>query len=273
MDIQLSQILPVTHPEQYKLHLASWNLSEHPLDVFVRSRSAWDGWNRWRGKRNDFSRQFIFSLIDFYPERDIWLFGGAYKVVSRKKVIDGRGYEIELLQESEPLIGRLEISLKRPSRAKAHFLEKHYKNLVVTEILRTPYTGESFRGYEDIDVGFAMLENIITTQKPDWKGALESVKGIYLITDSSNGKKYVGSAYGDNGIWSRWAEYVATGHGNNAGLAQLIKSGGKEYARKNFKFALLETRAMNTDNDLVIQREQHWKKILLSQGDYGYNKN
>ena len=118
-----------------------------------------------------------------------------------------------------------------------------------------------------------MLENIIGIQKPDWKGALESVKGIYLITDTNNGKRYVGSAYGDNGIWSRWANYVATGHGNNAELVQVIKRPGIQYARKHFRFALLETRSMNTDDNVVIQREQHWKRILLSQGDYGYNKN
>jgi hypothetical protein len=30
---------------------------------------------------------------------------------------------------------------------------------------------------------------------------LENVKGVYLIVDKSNGKMYVGSAYGDTGIW------------------------------------------------------------------------
>jgi len=242
MDIQLSHILPLAHPEEFKLHLASWNGSDQPLDVFVRSRVSWDGWNRWRGKRNDFNRKFIFSLIDFYPEKDTWLFGGAYRVASRKKVTNGLGYEIESLKESEPFIGRLKISLKRPSRIRALYLEKHYENLIVKEILGTPYAGEAFRRYEEIDIGFAMLENIIAVQKPDWKGALGSVKGIYLITDTNNGKRYVGSAYGSNGVWSRWADYVSSGHGNNAELVQVIKPGGIEYARKYFRFALLETR-------------------------------
>lgn len=273
MVIQLSQVLQIDHPEQYKLHLASYNGSEQPLDIFVKNRTSWDGWNRWRGRRNDFSRKFILSLIDFYPENDVWLFGGAYEVLSRKKITNGRGYEIELLEESKPLIGRLKVSLKRPSRIRSYYLEKHYQKLVVSEILRTPYTGEAFVGYEDIDIGFPMLENIIGIQKPDWKGALESVKGIYLITDTNNGKRYVGSAYGDNGIWSRWTNYVATGHGGNVDLVQVIKTRGIEYARKNFRFALLETRSMNTDDTMVIQREQHWKRILLSQGEYGYNKN
>ena len=46
-----------------------------------------------------------------------------------------------------------------------------------------------------------------------------------------------------------------------------------EYARKNFRFAMLESINMKTDDDVVIRREQHWKRVLLTQGDYGYNKN
>ncbi len=41
------------------------------------------------------------------------------------------------------------------------------------------------------------------SQKPDWRTALETTQGIYMITDKLNGKRYVGSAYGSNGIWSR----------------------------------------------------------------------
>lgn len=46
------------------LHLACWNGEEHPLDVFVSDRSEWDGWNTWRGGRDDFHRGYVFALID-----------------------------------------------------------------------------------------------------------------------------------------------------------------------------------------------------------------
>jgi hypothetical protein len=126
MDIYLQQLYPILHPEQFKLHLACWNQSDHPLDVFVRSRSEWDGWNAWRGTKDDFKRPFIFSLIDFYPEQDKWLFGGAYRILERRNVVNDRGYDIDLLAESRPLIGRLKISLKRPSRGRALYFENHY---------------------------------------------------------------------------------------------------------------------------------------------------
>jgi len=34
MDIPLSNIYPIAAPEKYKVHLACWNGSDQPLDVF-----------------------------------------------------------------------------------------------------------------------------------------------------------------------------------------------------------------------------------------------
>lgn len=272
MSINLSSVYPVTNPKKFKLHLACWNGHAQPLDVFVRDRIEWDGWNKWRGSRDDFSREFIFSLIDFYPERDQWLFGGAYRIISRSSVKNAPGYQIELLDDSEPFIGRLKLSLKRPGRIKAFNLEKHFETICVSEILPRPYSGEAFCGYDQIDVSFRMLETIFAIQRADWKAALENAKGVYLITDTHNGKRYVGSAYGTTGLWSRWACYIGTGHGYNDELTRVIKQNGIEYARNNFRFALLEHRTPKTDDNIIIGREQYWKGVLLSRL-YGYNKN
>ncbi len=118
-----------------------------------------------------------------------------------------------------------------------------------------------------------MLENIFAIQRADWRAALQNIKGVYLITDNSNGKKYVGSAYGGTGIWSRWRSYIDTGHGNNDELAKIVKTHGIDYARQNFQFALLEQRTTNTDDAAIIEREQYWKDVLMTREPYGYNKN
>ena len=112
------------------------------------------------------------------------------------------------------------------------------------------------------------------SQKPDWKAALETTQGIYMITDTLNGKRYVGSAYGSNGIWSRWCDYVdSEGHGGNTELINVIKRDGN-YARMNFQFTMLEAINLKVEEDIVIRREQHWKTVLLTQNkEYGYNLN
>lgn len=157
-------------------------------------------------------------------------------------------------------------------RGRAFYLENHYSSLLVSQILDKPYSGEAFCGYENVKHGFSQLEAIFKQNKQDWKAALQNVKGVYLIVDKKNGKMYVGSAYGESGIWSRWSCYIGTGHGWNDELTILIKANGIDYARENFQFSILEYRPMKTDDQVIIDREQYWKKVLLS-GVFGYNKN
>jgi hypothetical protein len=58
--------------------------------------------------------------------------------------------------------------------------------MVLSEILKEPYSGEAFCGYENINHDFIDLEAIFRQSRPDWRAALENVKGIYLITDKKN---------------------------------------------------------------------------------------
>lgn len=115
--ISLESILPVLDPRQYKVHLASWNGTIHPLDVFVRDLNEWKQWNTWRSKRDDFNRQYIFSLIDFYPEPGVWLFGGVHKVKSRSPQNYSHSYEVDLDQTFAEYVGRLKINFRRPGSA------------------------------------------------------------------------------------------------------------------------------------------------------------
>jgi len=39
----------------------------------------------------------------------------------------------------------------------------------------------------------------------------------------TTGKLYVGSAYGDSGVWGRWREYARSGHGGNLHLRRLVQ--------------------------------------------------
>ncbi len=279
-EIKVSNILKLSDTElqRHKLHLACWNGQEQPLNVYLQGWDRWVGWNEWRSGKNDFSREFIFSLIQFYHEPNKWLFGGIFKVLHRHEDYADTevGYELELVDLHKDLIGRLVVDFFRYQgmRGRAYLLESYYKDFVVSEVLKKPYDGINFPGYENINIDFPELETVFKFQKNDWKGALENVKGVYVICDKSNGKKYVGSAYGDFGIWSRWSVYVGTGgHGFNDELTKIISTNGIDYARKNFCFSLLEYRSMKIDDTTIINRESFWKKVLLTIGQFGYNKN
>ena len=275
MSIPLPQIFPISEPDQYKAHLATKNESGHrPLDVFVRDRSEWGKWNAWRSHRDEFNRPRIFALIDFYPESDIWLFGGVYNVLSRSEEDHAHSYKVERSVIGNEYVGRLKIQFERPGRIRAIKLNRYIDQMEVSELLRRTYSGERFSGYESICHDFSQLETIFQTEKKDWKAALQSVKGVYLITDKNNGKSYVGAAYGEHGIWSRWKNYLNTGHGWNDELTRIIDEKGIDYARENFQFTLLEYMPARTDDSTIIERESFWKRALLSQtSDFGYNRN
>ncbi|CAA2137298.1 GIY-YIG nuclease family protein [Methylobacterium bullatum] len=269
MPILLSDIWPIPNPSGFKVHFARWNGSVQPLEVFVRDRAEWQGWQEYYPGRNDFNRPHIFSLIQFYHEPDVWLFGGIYNVVAFR----GDCYEVALSEAGAGFIGRLKLrSSYRERTTRANF-ENHYATLEVQEILRELYSGRRFPGYDGIDLPFEELEALVKNARPDWMAALESMKGIYLISDTKTGKRYVGSAYGDQAIWSRWCSYVGSGHGGNVELRALVTDPTLTYCRANFRFALLEHRPMQTPNSVILQREAFWKGILLTRGEQGLNRN
>lgn len=267
--IKLRDIWPIAKPTDYKVHFARWNGTHQPLDFWVRDPDGWREWQEYRPGRNDFNRPFIFSLMQFYHETDAWLFGGVYAILARH----ADRYEVELTDQGASFIGRLKLRSDYRDRTTRVSLENHLDRFDVVELLREPYSGRAFPGYEDIDLTFEELEALIRNDRPDWKGALESVKGIYLISDRSDGRRYVGSAYGDEGIWSRWSTYAFTGHGHNVDLRRLVNEKGIAHCRQHFRIALLEHRPARTPDQVILDREGFWKEILLTRGDYGFNRN
>ena len=266
--ILLKDIWPMADLREYKLHFAVYNGKHQPLDVWVRNPEDWHGWQAYRPHRNEFNRPYIFSVMDFYRERDIWLFGGIFRVVARH----ADRYEVELTSRGAPLIGRLKLKSDYRERLRRVKFENHYESLEVAEVLREPFSGRVFPGYESIDLTFPELENLVARQRPDWRSALSHVNGVYLVTDTATRKRYVGSAYGNDGIWGRWAAYAQSGHGGNKQLRELV---GRDltYPRAHFRYTLLEFFPFGTPDAVVIGREGFWKDVLLTRGKFGLNSN
>lgn len=260
-------------PTQCKLHCAVWNGSDHPLDVFARSWDEWVGWNTYRPAKDVFNRRFIFSLIQFYDEPDHWLFGGAFEVVGRRPTPYSHAYEVELRDDLLPgCIGRLKVRYRLPGRATRRLFENTIDQMEVAEILPRRFAGKPFPGHDSINISLRELGVIVAQQRSDWRGALEHMKGVYVIHDRKSGRPYVGSAYGDTGMWARWEQYATTLHGGNLDLRDLVDRQGDAYVRDNLVFALLEFWSMRTPDDYVLEREKYWKRVLLSR-EFGHNKN
>ncbi len=275
MEIKVSSLMKLESVNDYKVSFGRLNKEgENPLEDFARDGGAWKNFKLWKGDRNDYPRRYVFVLMK-YPKKEAWLFGGIFEVLKHhsERTQTRDAYDLKPVDDYKEYIGRLLITYPGPgTQGTAFNLENYFGDFVVSEIFDRPYTGEAFCGYENIAHPFRDLENIFKQQKQDWQSALKNVKGVYLIVDKKEGKKYVGSAYGASGLWDRWANYMETGHGGNAELTKLITEQGLDYARNHFQFSILEYRAMKTDDKVIIDRENYWKQALLSR-DFGYNSN
>lgn len=144
MPIKLNEILHIENPQDYKVHLASKypDSGTQPLDVFVRDKDEWKGWNEHKSEKDDFNRNYIFSLIDFYPEPGTWLFGGIFEVKERFPAVKkGHGYRVELSDICKNYIGLLKLHWKRKGRKKDRKYENCMKGFTLVKLLKTPYTG------------------------------------------------------------------------------------------------------------------------------------
>jgi hypothetical protein len=141
----------------------------------------------------------------------------------------------------------------------------------VIEILPKGYVRE-FPGFDDVLLTHNELRKIIANPEAnrEWHRALGSVAGVYLITDLSDGRQYVGSAYGAGGILSRWKTYARTAHGGNKMLEDLLIKNPN--AAHNFQFSILRALPTSLTKDGVLASELLYKKKLGARA-YGLNAN
>lgn len=130
-----------------------------------------------------------------------------------------------------------------------------------------------FTSYADVILNFDELNAVINSPFDNpWQTALKSVNCIYLISDKANGRQYVGSTYGENGIFGRWESYVKTnGHGDNKELKK-IHADDASYPKKNFQWSILEVLPLNISPEQAVDRENIFKQKILSR-EHGYNSN
>lgn len=251
------------HKKEIKVHCAiGKDYDFEPLDAF--KLGTFKEWQETQTKRN-FKRPYILSLI--YNGKDSWLFAGIYKSISIKDhpYINGFLYETELTDIGAEYIGKAIIGFKKDFRQSYLCLERYIDDFELLELTRE-ICKTSFPGYDKVDIPWKNLSELIETES--WRTALENQKGIYLITDTHTGKRYVGKASGSEMLLGRWKSYIKNGHGGNIELKKL----DFEYIKTYFKYTILEIFKSTTDETIILNREQWWKDVLMTcNKKYGYN--
>lgn len=120
-----------------------------------------------------------------------------------------------------------------------------------------------FPGFDRLILTYAQLQAVMREHRyAAWRTALASVVGIYLITDTRDGRPYVGKADGGENIRQRWSAYAANGHGGNVRLRPLDPS--------TFRLSLLRVFDPGTPTHVINGAESHYKQALDSV-NFGLN--
>lgn len=258
---------PIVTPEQTKIHLAGFNGDENPLDIYIDSIERFQQWQCWQSQTN-FNREFVVTLIQMQkPEH--WLFAGVYSTRVFKLNGSGFVYQLEERAACSPMQGRLIVSFKRAGRQSYLRAEGWTDQMLIKEVRAERLSVPDFPGFKVLNISRQMLGLVVRENHETWRGALSNVAGVYLISDTDTGKFYVGSATGAGGLWQRWCEYAANGHGGNRDLKALMKEKG---SRANLQYSVLEIADTHTSEKEILARESHWKEVLLTRL-HGLNSN
>lgn len=273
-ELLLNRGLPVDARVKMVRHIDS-NLDLRTMysshrDLFLRYQST---------QANDIFKDYEYIVSFLGEDNSTARFIGVFRLVGKSvgEVFNDFGdgivscsnftYDFEEVPGFEDLSERAVV--KWPAPRSWH---QRFDNLKEVIELSPGLHYQSFRDYLDIILSFPELSQIIHNNYSDWKVALSAVKGIYLITDISTGRLYVGSAYGDNGIWGRWSEYVKTGgHGGNKTLRALVDT-DPCYAINNFRFSILMVMNKSVTPAEAIRKEALFKRKLGSNS-FGLNEN
>lgn len=234
-------------------------------------------------QKKDFSKGYEYWMVFISDKSTNARFEGFYRVKGSAKNIldvmpdnfpfsehfDGEGeyFNLERLDILKELEGRLIIDWGNAARS------WHQKGTTAKEIVAIQSKQKlSFEGFENLVLSFRELKEIVEDSivYENWHTALASVYAIYLIVDTTNGKQYVGSAYGENGLLGRWSIYVKTGHGNNKKIIEAVCQYPEQY--EFFQFSVLQILPKNITDEEIIKIEGLWKNKLQTR-KFGMNDN
>ena len=229
---------------------------------------------------------FVASFIGHKPSKA--LFVGLYAIAGAKPLTYEQYWKVPEYVEMKAL-GMEGWSLEKDDRKRQLWFDlrrtQFYTAWQGKLVVAWPPPERSWwrRAYRnEIPVEAVLEDSALTSEMPEWgsldltwqelkvlpvlwRSALSQWRGIYFIYDASDGRGYVGSAYGKANLLGRWLHYSAHGHGGNALL--------RRRDPKNFRFTILQRVSPDMDKDEVVKLESSWKKRLHTRAPQGLNDN
>lgn len=268
--IYLNDILSLANLDNVKIRFnLMMNDNWNPIEIFKNEDTdtllRGQYWN-YKTKKSYKNGQTTIGLILLNRNENLWLLFHIGKITKDLNILDGMGYEYETSTKYEKYFGRIIVKFKNKSQNMVRNASSVIDECEIDQILPNVFNNDLFPGYDNVNINWQELSQIIS--KENWKTALQNQKGVYLITDTSNGNMYVGSAYGENMILGRWKAYANSYHGGNIGLKRL----SKEHIQNHFRYSILDIFKSTIDDKIIISRESWWKEVLQTR-KFGYNEN
>lgn len=227
-------------------------------------------WGWYGNKRNFYPGNIVFSFVRL--KTDEWLLISAAEI---EDVPENSRASVKICKKYSSLFGRLIIKCEKGNTFSRYVfnLSNYLEKAIVKEILPCLYSGETFEGYDKVNLPYRKLNDIFNGKiLPSYYEALQKILGVYCLTDTKTGKLYIGSSTGSGGVAQRWGNYLDSRHGGNVKLIELYEKKGADYFEKYFTFTLLEYFSLSYDPEKIIEREQYWKHCLNTI-EHGYNDN
>ncbi|MBK3518477.1 GIY-YIG nuclease family protein, partial [Carboxylicivirga marina] len=150
-----------------------------------------------------------------------------------------------------------------------------YGKVMSKEVVKIlPYNFvDEFPGLMKIKISAQELKTIINNPQAHskWYESLTRLQAVYMILDKKSGNQYIGTTYGQNGLWQRWESYAKGNFtGGNKELIQLKEKDVNFHS--NLQYSILEVLSKNASQKECVDAESLWKEKLGTR-TFGLNKN
>ena len=167
-EILLNDILkiPENQIQDYKVKFNVNNGYTEPLLVMTRSYDEICNWIAWKKEKDDLPRPKVIGFVRYYTvSQEQWIFAGAYEVNKKSnfnEIKEGVGYDLTPIPEYQNLYGRLVVEYKNTTQQLKRNAENVLNDIKVVELLKKPYNGEEYEGYNNMFV--PLFEDKLETQ-------------------------------------------------------------------------------------------------------------